>query len=297
MAALASRRSTKASPSRRSARQVPAQLLQELSADQWVSYPRAEQILERIEELLTIPVRVRMPNILVHGPSGAGKSMILEKFRRDHPSSLNPNFRGARLVTVQMPAFPSLKSFYSELLRNLECATIAGGRLAELENTALQRLERLQPRIIFIDEIHHLLACAPREQRTALNVLKFLSNQFHLSIVAAGTSDALYVMRTDPQIANRFESWPLKPWGLSEDLRRFITGFFEPLGIDADGIVSSAVPLEYLLELTAGITGRIVELMRLAAHCAIAQSDAKLTLDHLQNAGRQFASDLSTASP
>ncbi len=237
-----------------------------------------------------------MPNILVHGPSGAGKSMILEKFRRDHPSSLNPAFRGARLVTVQMPAFPSLKSFYSELLRTLECTAIAGARLPELENTAFQRLERLQPRILFIDEIHHLLACAPREQRIALNVLKFLSNQFHLSIVAAGTSDALYVMRTDPQIANRFESWPLRKWAISEELRRFIVGFFEPLSINADGIVNSAVPLEYLLELTAGITGRIVELMRLTARSALARGDLTLSLEHLQDAGREFAADLSTAA-
>jgi hypothetical protein len=55
--------------------------------------------------------------------------------------------------------------------------------------------------LIAIDEIHHLLACTPREQRAALNVLKFLSNELRVSIAALGTGEALHVMRTDPQSA------------------------------------------------------------------------------------------------
>ena len=56
-----------------------------------------------------------------------------------------------------------------------------------------------------IDEIQHLLLCNAREQRAVLNALKFLANQLRVSIVAAGTHEALHVMRYDPQIARRFE--------------------------------------------------------------------------------------------
>jgi hypothetical protein len=40
--------------------------------------------LERLEELIATPPRVRMPCLLNYGVSGAGKSMLLEKFQRDH---------------------------------------------------------------------------------------------------------------------------------------------------------------------------------------------------------------------
>jgi hypothetical protein len=46
----------------------------------WVSYPRAERILSRLDDLLYLPARVRMQNVLIHGVSGAGKSTINEKF-------------------------------------------------------------------------------------------------------------------------------------------------------------------------------------------------------------------------
>jgi Bacterial TniB protein len=59
--------------------------------------------------------------------------------------------------------------------------------------------------MLIIDEIQHLLSCSAREQRAALNMVKFLSNERRMTIVAAGTHEALHVMRFDPQIASRFE--------------------------------------------------------------------------------------------
>jgi Bacterial TniB protein len=44
-----------------------------------------------------------------------------------------------------------------------------------------------------------------------------------VSIVAAGTHEAL--MRSDPQIASRFEQLELPVWTESQELRRFIAGY------------------------------------------------------------------------
>lgn len=49
-------------------------LTRELWADRWVSYPRADRILRRPDDLLILPARVRMQNVLIHGASGAGKA-------------------------------------------------------------------------------------------------------------------------------------------------------------------------------------------------------------------------------
>jgi hypothetical protein len=137
--------------------------------------------------------------------------MIIETFMRNHPNEADRQDSVRAIVSMQMPPLPTLRSFFSELLRSIDCTVIIGSRISELEHDALRQLKKVKPRLLAIDEIHHLLACTPREQRAALNVVKFLSNELRVSIIALGTSEALHVMRTDPQIASRFESSPLGP--------------------------------------------------------------------------------------
>jgi Cdc6-like AAA superfamily ATPase len=271
---------------------VDREVTRELWADRWVSHPRAERILGRLDDLLCLPARVRMQNILIHGSSGAGKSMILEKFIRDHPAESTRHDAIRPIVSMQMPPLPTLRSFFSEILRALDCTVIIGSRISELEHDALRHLKKAQPRIIAIDEIHHLLACTPREQRAALNVLKFLSNELHVSLVALGTGEALHVMRTDPQIASRFESSALLPWTANEDLRSFLAGFAKQMNVETSDLLSGPVGIHYILELTNGVTGRIVELLRLTAKAAFRKGSRVMNIDSLQEAGKDFAADL-----
>ena len=60
-----------------------------IRADRWISYPRAEAALEKLETLMSFPERARMPNLLIVGESGMGKTMIVEKFVRAHPAGFN----------------------------------------------------------------------------------------------------------------------------------------------------------------------------------------------------------------
>jgi Cdc6-like AAA superfamily ATPase len=263
-----------------------------LWVDRWVSYPRAERILSRLDELMYLPPRVRMQNVLIHGNSGAGKSMIIEKFVRSHSLEMEREDASRPIVSIQMPPLPTLRSFFSELLRSLDCTVIIGSRISELEHDTLRQLKKARPRLLAIDEIHHLLACTPREQRAALNVLKFLSNELRVSIVALGTSEALHVMRTDPQIASRFQSCALPSWTANDDLRSFLAGFLQQLDVDGSRIVNDRIAIDYILDLTSGVTGRIVELVRLSARCAVRRDSRTVTIDLLQEAGKEFAADL-----
>jgi hypothetical protein len=81
---------------------------------------------------------------------------------------------------------------------------------------------------------------------------------------------------------------------VSEELRSFVAGYFKHLNLNPKEIVSSQPPLDYMLELTNGVTGRIVELMRLSARSAIRAGRSSLTVEDLQNAGKQFAIDLTS---
>jgi hypothetical protein len=195
-------------------------------------------------------------------------------------------------ATLTIVAISSLVSTGARPIIAVPDTVIIGSRISELEHDALRQLKKAKPQLLAIDEIHHLLACTPREQRTALNVVKFLSNELRVSIIALGTSEALHVMRTDPQIASRFESCALPSWTANEQLRSFVAGFLQQIDIQSGDLVNNQVAMDYLLELTSGVTGRIVKILRLGARCALRRDSRILSIGCLQDAGQEFAADL-----
>ncbi len=61
-----------------------------------------------------------------------------------------------------------------------------------------------------------------RGRRRALNLLKFLTNELKIVIVAVGTSDAYHALQTDVQVASRFEPLLIPRWTETEAFRAFI---------------------------------------------------------------------------
>ena len=163
--------------------------------------------------------------MLIYGVSGAGKTMLLEKFQRDHLKTCEERSGRRTIVSAELPPVPLLRSLYAEIIRSLSADVSPTMRLHELETRAIGMLQHAAPRMLLIDEIQHLLSCGLRDQRAALNAIKFLANKLRISIVAAGTHEALHVMRADPQIASRFEQLELPVWTESQELRRFIAGY------------------------------------------------------------------------
>src|SRR5271170_7884998 len=236
-------------------RPLPKALLTAIERDRWIGYPAGDAGLIRLSELFSMRARVRMPCLLIYGVSGAGKSMLLEKFKRDHTPK-RPVRQGQRpIIVTQMPPVPVVRSLYGEILRTLGGNVRPTARFYELEHAAISLLTHANPRMLIIDEIQHLLSCSAREQRAALNMIKFLSNDRRMTIVAAGTHEALHVMRFDPQIASRFEQMELPVWTESEELRRFVAGYLAMLPIRKNSAAIDQRFIEYVLALTDGVTG------------------------------------------
>jgi hypothetical protein len=85
---------------------------------------------------------------------------------------------------------------------------------------------------------------------------------------------------------------PSPSWTATEDLRRFIAGFLLQLGVESAEIVNNTVTIDYILELTSGVTGRIAELLRQSARVALGRQTVRLSVADLQAAGNLFAADL-----
>jgi Bacterial TniB protein len=125
---------------------------------------------------------------------------------------------------------------------------------------------------------------------TATNARSRMSLKLRGSIVAAGTYEALHVMRSDSQIASRFEQHELPVWTGSQELRWFIAGYLALLPLKKATAEIDKRFVGYLLKLSDGVTGRIIEVLRRAAFQALVDKSQKVGLSQLQHVGARMPS-------
>jgi hypothetical protein len=114
-----------------------------------------------------------------------------------------------------------------------------------------------------------------------------------MTIVAAGTHEALHVLRFDPQIASRFEQVELPIWAESDGLRRFVAGYLAMLPVRPATAAIDRRCIEHLLELTDGVTGRIIDVLRRAAAYAQTVGPKSVGLEELQYLGARLPAIIS----
>lgn len=79
-----------------------------IRSERWIGYPKAKQILAKLEDLLIHPRTHRMPNLLIVGDTNNGKTMLVQRFKNLHPAIDNPSGEGiqAPVLLVQAPPIP-----------------------------------------------------------------------------------------------------------------------------------------------------------------------------------------------
>ena len=175
--------------------------------ERWVTYSRARFSLEVLETLLARPRTTRMPSVAIYADSGMGKTMLMERFRRAHPSVYDARER--RLLTpvlaMQMASHPTERRFYGQLLTTINVPFLPRATILDLETQALRSLKRMEVKLLMLDEVHNVLAGSAKEQRILLNTLRYLSNELKISLVCLGISEAREAISGDIQLARRFE--------------------------------------------------------------------------------------------
>jgi replication-associated recombination protein RarA len=245
-----------------------------LQTARWVAFPRAGIAVEELQRRFHYPTRARMPCMLLYGDSGMGKTMILEKMERQHPKSYDER-RGITkrpVLIIQMPASPDERRFYTRILDVLGAPYSLREQMAALEGRVIHLLQEMGTQLLFIDEVHHLLAGSQREQRRALNLLKFLTSELKIVIVAVGTSDAFHALQTDVQVASRFEPLLIPRWSETEALRAFVVAYGRLLPLRKASPFGEPEIIRALITQSAGITGRVTWLLGRAAEMAIQDS-------------------------
>ena len=254
-----------------------AERLRRIRSDRWINYPRAQQALAMLEDLIAFPQRARMPNLLIVGASGMGKTMIVEKFARDHPAHFDAvnGLKRMPVVVVQMVSGPDEARFYKRLLAAIGAPEPPRPTLGALESVALRVLEEARPGMLVIDEVHSLQAGTVREQARFLNMLRFLGNELRIPLVCVGTQQARNALRTDDQLVRRFEAIALPPWQNDQDFAALIGSLQRTLPLRRESEIGERA-LKRILEATGGVTAAIFSLMTRLAVAAVVSGEERI---------------------
>lgn len=251
-----------------------ASRIRRIRTDRWIAYARAEAALSALEDLLTFPKRTRMPNLLLVGPTNNGKTMIVEKFRRGHLPTEAADTKDGRalvpVVRVQMPAGPDEKRFFGAILDALGLPGSPHENVAARQDNAVRLMRMTQVQLLIIDELHNVLSGAPAQQRRLLNVLRWLGNELQIPLVGVGTAEALRAIRSDDQLANRFEPMPLPVWREDEAYRRLLNTLEAVLPLRHPSNLASPALAGKIFSAAEGVLGEIVAIVTRSAVAAVA---------------------------
>lgn len=239
--------------------------------DRWLGFPKAENVRTTLDTMLRYPPRTRMPCLLIYGQTGMGKSRIVERFEAGNPRGFNDTTETATIpvVAVQLPPQPTDGEFYGEVLEKLGAGFAGRGDVQRARQLTRRIMGQVGARMLILDEINHMLACTPRQQRVFLNTLRYLANDLQIPIVCTGNHEARAALLTDAALAERFDAVELVRWQNDEPFRLLMVTFAAILPLRKRSQLEEERCRTAILDLSDGNTGRIFRLVETLAVRAI----------------------------
>lgn len=268
-----------------------------IKSDRWIGYSKANEILKKMDDLLVHPCVDRMPSMMVIGDTNNGKTRILNRFLKDHPPS--QNYGGEKIIApvvgIEAPPGPSDTGLYSEILKQLYESIPPKQSPDSMRDRVCEILQKVQTKVLVIDELHNILAGASKKQQLMLNAIKYLSNTLKISIIGGGTDDLIRAMLVDSQLSNRFTPQKLPLWREGEEFETLLDSYEYILPLKKASDLSSPRLANKILAMSEGTIGEISSLINAAAIYAIKSGDECITIEVLNKCEYVSPSDRKAA--
>lgn len=247
-----------------------------VNEDKWIGYPRAQQILDRLEDFITYPQVDRMPNLLIIGDSNNGKTKILRRFLDRYPVGIDEEtyLNTQPVVFISAPSKPDENAFFIRLLEEMLVPYAKNDSAAVKRERVIRVMKVRNTKIILIDEIQHIIAGSFNSQKSFLNAIKDLSNSLKIPIIGAGIEDAFHAIQVDPQLANRFQVEVLERWKFESKESRIafaqlIASIEKRLPLPEPSYLYKKPYIEQIHYLSDGLIGEAVLVIKQLASYAI----------------------------
>lgn len=259
-----------------------AERIQAIRSGTWIPYPRARQALSQLRYVLDQPPSNRMMGLTLSGPTNNGKTTIVREFlASNRAQTSDPSAERPEFLYVETPPVPHISMLYTQILRGVGDLKAEKGTMSQKLARVLHILPQLRPRMLFLDEIHNVLAGSAKQSEAFLNTLKYLSNQLQLPVVLIGTEAALNVIRTDPQVLSRYPAFSLSAWANDEQFGRLSTIVLSTLPLRRPSKLSPAM-LTRLHARSQGALGSLVQILQRAAVWSIEQGTEEVNQRSLE---------------
>lgn len=256
-----------------------------LQKDKFISFDRAESLLNELEHLYRLEDAIRPQGRVLIGESLMGKSTILQEFARNHRADSNVN-GDAAIVPVVYLQYPeaAAEGVYFEILRSLNAAPRSTISESRLRGDCIALLDAVDCRLLIVDEIAHLLTGNAKQQMGGLNSIKFLMNQRKRPIVLGATREAYAPISTDDQLKSRFRPLLLPRFKNDQEFQMLLSGFELTMPLRKPSSFESDLDLvSKVYELSEGVTGNLSDLLVKAAIAAIETGEERITAEILDS--------------
>ena len=257
-----------------------------IKKERFIVYSGAQKILNKLEDLLIEPRKSRMPCLLIVGDSNNGKTSVVKKFLKMHMPTDGIETDAVPVIIVQAPPRPDIGMFYDSILDELLIPFKKSDSLSRKDIEITYYFSKFGTKMLIVDEIHNILSGSVARQKEFMNALKNLNNKLLMPIVLVGIKEALNATNTDFQISSRFKPMYLKRWNFNNEYKALLKSIEKILPLKKESAIAENDKLaEYILEMSEGLLGEIIEIIGLSAICAILNRKEKITMDEIKNTG------------
>jgi type II secretory pathway predicted ATPase ExeA len=231
-----------------------------------------------------------MPSLLLISDTENGKTSIRKRFEYLHPPKSSKEIGiYYPVVSIQMPDNPNAKSFLNSILEGMAQPAFNTAKDEMIKREVLNSIRELGVKLLIIDEIHHINSTSYKKPKAFLDLIKYISNEVSLPMVAIGTEASHNVFHSDSQLSNRFKKIQLPLWLPGDEFRQLLASYERAIPLKHPSkLVQQDLSLS-IFNRTNGTIGEISGFLKAAAQTAILTGEEKITKELIQSV--EFQSD------
>lgn len=249
----------------------------------WINYPKSEQIVQLLGQMMSRPKKPRMQGLLIIGESNIGKTSIIHRFAELHPDTTIED--DLEITRVQKPVIHAVmrssdeKDLYVAILEKFWTPFRPTDPKAKLRHQVISLMRECNVKILILDEIHNLLRGTAVKQRIMMDSIKNLSVELMIPIVGVGTKEAALVLATDPQHTSRFDIVKLPKWDMDKNFRALLIAFEKRLPLKKSSSLDTKEKAPLLYKISKGNLGDLHRLLIECSDYAIRHGIEEITID------------------
>ncbi len=234
--------------------------------------------MEFLENLDNQPRRPRMMGRTLIGPTGNGKTSLIQQFREIQLKKRKLDKNSYEYLYVQTPPNPTIKSMYIRILAACHF-DISRGSAEELWQKVLRGLKDLNTRMMFLDDIDHLLNSQnERIQNQCRDVLKDIANHLMIPIILIGTDKAEKAITANKQVSSRYPIIKLDTWQNDRSFKVLLSSFERGLLLRERSNLDETEIAKKIYDLSQGVIGGASTILTESAVAALKRGEEKITL-------------------